>query len=572
MTARTIAATILLASGLAAPASALACPPECDKHSRVDTREVIIKKGPHAQHRVEVRKPGPGHGVWVGPKDAGEKGKTYSFRVGPHGYGAIHIEGPHFSFDGPHGTHSFRIEGLEGLEKLRELKGLEGLEGMKDLHKLHKSLEGLKGLYELKLDGDAVHTHGKGTERRFYPGTGADSGESAHALFGLLFAGQPEGYAKPLKKNERQQLGDHDGKHHSSSRMTIIHDDGKHKYEITVKDDEVSAKVDGEPVDDDRIKMADGKVTILDEQGDVVAQFQVGLGVPGGAFGFGKELEGIDPEEFMKRFGEGRLEFVPDMHVSHPPVMLGVTMSDAQEAVLAYLGVEPPKGVRIDKVIEGLPAADAGLEPGDIVVAVNGKPGVSQEQLRGILQEKEAGDVLELKIARKGDFKMLKVKLAAWDGEKLGVAGPQSFQFRGPGDVQRFWREGNRWFGGEPKKAIEDVMKQLEEALGDLDEEDIEQYKKQARKAIEEALKQLENSDVLKRFEQLGPQWYRLAPDVDQWMELQGEKPGQRFRVPVPAPDAPQVQADDDIEDRIDDLEDRLDRIEALLRKLADDR
>jgi len=401
----------------------------------------------------------------------------------------------------------------------------------------------------LKSDGDM----------RFWPGTdearGGPPPAPRHAPG--MFAFQPEGFSQPLERRDRER-----DRPHSSSTTTLITTDGDQTYKVTIRDGEVSAEVNGEPLGEDQIELDGNRVILYDEDGEKITELRV-AGVPGGSRFRGQEFG--DPSEFLRRFQQRAAQSAP------PPVMIGVTMSAAPESVLSHLGVEPPVGVLIDRVIEGLPAAKAGLEPGDIVVAVDGKAEIDEQKLRAILRSKEPGDVIEVKIIRKGAFKTFKVELAKWEGSRLRLQRHEDEQRQmhpfGPDGAPFDWQQ---LVSPETRRSVEEALKQLKKDLVEIRKDiDVEQYRELAEKALTDALEALEGAEALERF---APQLRRWMPDGDEvegWMELRGDR-GERFAVPrAPAP--PPAPEAHDVEDRLDRIEDRLDRIEALLKKLAED-
>jgi Do/DeqQ family serine protease len=70
-------------------------------------------------------------------------------------------------------------------------------------------------------------------------------------------------------------------------------------------------------------------------------------------------------------------------------------------------------GVLVTNVIEGSPAADAGIKSGDIIIEADGKTTSSTAQLRSRIGIKEVGDKVRLKILRNGDSLQLTVKVGA---------------------------------------------------------------------------------------------------------------------------------------------------------------
>lgn len=98
---------------------------------------------------------------------------------------------------------------------------------------------------------------------------------------------------------------------------------------------------------------------------------------------------------------------------------LGVQMIDMQQVpeqyqqnTLGLFGDQLNKGVYVDKVSPGSPAADAGMKAGDVIVKMNGKSIEATSDLRKILYtEAKAGDTVSFEVLRKGKEKTLKAKL-----------------------------------------------------------------------------------------------------------------------------------------------------------------
>jgi putative serine protease PepD len=103
------------------------------------------------------------------------------------------------------------------------------------------------------------------------------------------------------------------------------------------------------------------------------------------------------------------------------------TVRDVVDALLAdgqiergYLGVrleETDDGVRLGDVIEGGPAADAGLQTGDIVLEAGGQPVASADDLQTAVAAKKPGEKLELAIRRGTDERTVSVTLGARPAE-----------------------------------------------------------------------------------------------------------------------------------------------------------
>ena len=80
--------------------------------------------------------------------------------------------------------------------------------------------------------------------------------------------------------------------------------------------------------------------------------------------------------------------------VNHP--YIGVTGQTADPAVASQFGLPASRGAYITDVTAGGPAEKAGIKPGDIVVAVNGKSIATMEDLIGIVRVKPIGTKLAL--------------------------------------------------------------------------------------------------------------------------------------------------------------------------------
>lgn len=346
------------------------------------------------------------------------------------------------------------------------------------------------------------------------------------ALAGTAFAqgAKVEGeFSKPIKRKAAGGQAGQSGGGHSSIMMSRT--DGDDTVEIRIENGKItSAKVNGKDVPDDRIKKHDGRVDILDEDGNVVQSFSVGEG------GHGTWMLGEPGDGQFKVFGPEGFRFDPDQYVftpfsgaavaAEPPkVMLGVNMTEASEDDLADLdGVEA--AIRIDRVIEDLPAAKAGLKEGDLVTAINGEKPATPEKLREILREQEPGDKVKLSVAREdGEEKTLTVTLAEYDAEKLGI---QAMTMQG-------WEPG--------------------------------QMNEEARKAYEEAIKSIphlrQGQPAPRAFGQGGrPLMLRTpAPDQDGQMNAHLRDLDKRLEA---------------IDERLRELDERLERLTTRLEKLAD--
>jgi serine protease Do len=102
--------------------------------------------------------------------------------------------------------------------------------------------------------------------------------------------------------------------------------------------------------------------------------------------------------------------------------ILGAQINDvtAEEAAIAKL--KDLSGVKLEAFTEGSPAEKAGMEPGDIVVKIDGKPVDRVSTLQRLIRMHQPGDVIELEASRFGEHKNFKVKLIEAPSDERVVA------------------------------------------------------------------------------------------------------------------------------------------------------
>ena len=93
-------------------------------------------------------------------------------------------------------------------------------------------------------------------------------------------------------------------------------------------------------------------------------------------------------------------------------VALGITVQDATANDAEYVGLPDIRGVLVQDFTEKSPAQKAGIESGDIIVAVDGKPVEYVGQLQQQIAFRKAGETVKVEVARKGGVhKTLEVRL-----------------------------------------------------------------------------------------------------------------------------------------------------------------
>jgi putative serine protease PepD len=127
------------------------------------------------------------------------------------------------------------------------------------------------------------------------------------------------------------------------------------------------------------------------------------------SIGFAIAIDAIEP--LIEQIRNGDAEITPQT------AFLGVStaeLADVTEAVLEQFGVDPDdEGTFVLEVVPDTAAADAGLEPGDLIVAVDGEPVDTPTAVRDAVREKAPGDEIVLEIQRDGELQELTVTLRA---------------------------------------------------------------------------------------------------------------------------------------------------------------
>ena len=90
---------------------------------------------------------------------------------------------------------------------------------------------------------------------------------------------------------------------------------------------------------------------------------------------------------------------------------IGVGLQTLDEEIAGQLGLAATSGVLLRSVYEGTPAADAGLEVGDVVVELDGSVVTESEELVHAIGNMNPGEKVNLTVVRNGRKKKIAVKL-----------------------------------------------------------------------------------------------------------------------------------------------------------------
>lgn len=115
-------------------------------------------------------------------------------------------------------------------------------------------------------------------------------------------------------------------------------------------------------------------------------------------------------KDFDWHFKDGDRQF---RFKTHGGAFLGVHLQSLEPADFAeYFGVKAGGGALITNVSEDSPAAKAGLKAGDVIVKLDGKDVSSPGDVSKIINKKEKGDKIDVRVVRHKKKKSFKAELA----------------------------------------------------------------------------------------------------------------------------------------------------------------
>ena len=101
---------------------------------------------------------------------------------------------------------------------------------------------------------------------------------------------------------------------------------------------------------------------------------------------------------------------------------LGVSIQEVNQALADSFGLGKPAGALVSSVEKDSPAAKAGLEPGDVILGIDGKSVASAGDLPAAVALKKPGESARLQVWRKGGTRDIEVKVGSFAEEKVAAA------------------------------------------------------------------------------------------------------------------------------------------------------
>ncbi len=154
----------------------------------------------------------------------------------------------------------------------------------------------------------------------------------------------------------------------------------------------------------------------------------------GPLFNMAGEVIGINSQIYSRTGGYQGLSFaipidvamgVHEQIVKHGKVQrgrLGVTIQEINQSLADSFGLSKPTGALVSSVEGGSPAAKAGVEPGDVILSLNGKEISSSNELPPLVAGIRPGDSAKLQVWRKGASREIDVKVGGQKEEKTASA------------------------------------------------------------------------------------------------------------------------------------------------------
>lgn len=371
---------------------------------------------------------------------------------------------------------------------------------------------------------------------------------------------------------DRRLGGQTDQPGNANSVTTYVFSEDGRTFSVRLENGEIAkVEIDGKKVPNSRARKTEsGKIEVLKEDGGTWHTFEVPA-VPSAPSARGPWTWQPGPQV------PGGGVFAGE-NFNPPPVMLGITMSEPDEDVVEHLDVEPSEVIRVDSVLEGLPAEKAGLKVHDIIVAIDGDKPVSQDRLREILRTKKPGDTIKLSVISKGKQEDIKVKLEAYDPEKLGAGGQMTFQV--PGEMNLpFNVEGMQGLEGlfaqgwaEARPKLDEAKRAIEQSLAELKESgelNADNMKEHAIEALSKALRSLEEASgsAARRLEMMRP---RSAEGDQGAVERRRAQRPQVYITPMPG--GGQSDQHDRLTETLERMEKRLAELEKRLERRPRDK
>ncbi|MEO0983261.1 MAG: Do family serine endopeptidase [Pseudomonadota bacterium] len=100
---------------------------------------------------------------------------------------------------------------------------------------------------------------------------------------------------------------------------------------------------------------------------------------------------------------------------------LGIQLQELTTELAAALELKSSNGVLVGDVLDGTPAAKAGLEEGDLIISINNDPVSTSSGLSRLVAGYPPGEKVKVKVIREGKEKTVNVTLGQRDNDRLAA-------------------------------------------------------------------------------------------------------------------------------------------------------
>jgi S1-C subfamily serine protease len=142
---------------------------------------------------------------------------------------------------------------------------------------------------------------------------------------------------------------------------------------------------------------------LVNDAGEVIGLNTVIASTSGGSNGIGFAI----PTSTVQSVAD---QIIDTGSVAH--AYLGVQGQTVDRQTAQMYGLEVEEGAVVAQVEPDSPAADAGLERGDIITAIDDTAVASFEELAGRIQRQPVGETVTLTVVRQGEEQQVDVELA----------------------------------------------------------------------------------------------------------------------------------------------------------------
>src|SRR5712671_1235654 len=189
----------------------------------------------------------------------------------------------------------------------------------------------------------------------------------------LAFAVPAQSAPSPARSPQAPQARAAAPRQPASLPLLFGYRDGTAVITIEVDGDTLKATSDGQPLPPARIRRVGKRVWLYDANGGMAANLALW---PGG----------------------GQLQ----TYVERTKVLLGVSLKVPDAEAVSSLGIDPESVRKVVSVTPGQSAAKAGLQPGDLLLDLDGEKPVTDARLKTVLDKKRPGDSLKFNVQRRG--------------------------------------------------------------------------------------------------------------------------------------------------------------------------